>query len=221
MATPAKPSSSASSNESSEQFTPYISASTLLPEFTPRAVILGALFGIIFGASTVYLGLKVGLTVSASIPIAVLAITVLKAFGKASILENNIVQTTGSAAESIAAGIVFTIPALLILGLDIDITRTSLIAAAGGLLGGIINDSLAAFVNRERTRHAALSRRHGLRRRFSRRRKGRLRRQDRLSRFWCRSCVQIPDVGLQVLERDSGKSLERLSRRARRRRDFA
>ncbi len=131
MATPAK-------TESSEQFTPYISASTLLPEFTPRAVILGALFGIIFGASTVYLGLKVGLTVSASIPIAVLAITVLKAFGKASILENNIVQTTGSAAESIAAGIVFTIPALLILGLDIDITRTSLIAAAGGLLGVLL-----------------------------------------------------------------------------------
>ena len=134
MATPAK----LNSSESSEQFTPYVSASTLLPEFTPRAVILGALFGIIFGASTVYLGLKVGLTVSASIPIAVLAITVLKAFGKASILENNIVQTTGSAAESIAAGIVFTIPALLILGLDIDITRTSLIAAAGGLLGVLL-----------------------------------------------------------------------------------
>jgi putative OPT family oligopeptide transporter len=111
----------------------------VLPEFTLRAVVLGAIFGIIFGASTVYLGLKVGLTVSASIPIAVLAITVLRALpGRASILENNIVQTTGSAAESIAAGIVFTIPALLILGLDIDILRTSMIAAAGGLLGVLL-----------------------------------------------------------------------------------
>jgi putative OPT family oligopeptide transporter len=114
---------------------PYVSPSTILPEFTSRAVILGVLFGLIFGASTVYLGLKVGLTVSASIPIAVLSITVLRVLGRASILENNIVQTTGSAAESIAAGIVFTIPALLILGLDIDLVRTSMIAAAGGLLG--------------------------------------------------------------------------------------
>ncbi len=121
-----------------EAHKPYVESSRVLPEFTARAVILGAIFGIIFGASTVYLGLKVGLTVSASIPIAVLAITVLRAFGRASILENNIVQTTGSAAESIAAGIVFTIPALLILGLDIDITRTSLIAAAGGLLGVLL-----------------------------------------------------------------------------------
>ncbi len=128
-------SSHTTETEAVDTHKPYISASVLIPEFTPRAVILGAIFGIIFGASTVYLGLKVGLTVSASIPIAVLAITVLRAFGRASILENNIVQTTGSAAESIAAGIVFTIPALLILGLDIDIMRTSLIAAAGGLLG--------------------------------------------------------------------------------------
>lgn len=114
---------------------PYIPASTTIAEFTPRAIILGVLFGLIFGASTVYLGLKVGLTVSASIPIAVLSITVLRLLGRATILENNIVQTTGSASESIAAGIVFTIPALLILGLDLDITRTSLIAACGGLLG--------------------------------------------------------------------------------------
>jgi putative OPT family oligopeptide transporter len=117
---------------------PYVPPSTILPEFTLRAVLLGVIFGLIFGASTVYLGLKVGLTVSASIPIAVLAISILRAFGRASILENNIVQTTGSAAESIAAGIVFTIPALFILGLDIDIVRTSLIAAAGGLLGVLL-----------------------------------------------------------------------------------
>lgn len=117
---------------------PYVSASTILPEFTPRAVILGVLFGLAFGASTVYLGLKVGLTVSASIPIAVLSITVLRLFGRATILENNIVQTTGSAGESIAAGVVFTIPALLILGLDLDIFRTTLIGLTGGLLGVLL-----------------------------------------------------------------------------------
>ena len=117
---------------------PYVPASTILPEFTLRAIILGILFGLIFGASTVYLGLKVGLTVSASIPIAVLSITILRLLGRASILENNIVQTTGSAAESIAAGIVFTIPALLILGLDLDLMQTAIVGAAGGLLGVLL-----------------------------------------------------------------------------------
>jgi putative OPT family oligopeptide transporter len=128
----------ASKTAASATHQPYIASSDSIAEFTPRAVILGILFGLVFGASTVYLGLKVGLTVSASIPIAVLAITVLRAFGRATILENNIVQTTGSASESIAAGIVFTIPALFILGLDLDIMRTSMIAAAGGLLGVLL-----------------------------------------------------------------------------------
>ncbi|MBL8151770.1 MAG: oligopeptide transporter, OPT family [Blastocatellia bacterium] len=105
---------------------------------TPRALVLGAFFGILFGASSVYLALKVGLTVSASVPIAVLSITILRLFGRATILENNIVQTTGSAGESIAAGVVFTIPALLILGLDLDISRTSLIALTGGWLGVLL-----------------------------------------------------------------------------------
>src|SRR5277367_5807063 len=98
-----------------KQFKPFISASELVPEFTLRAIILGAIFGVIFGAASVYLGLKVGLTVSASIPIAVLAISVFKKLGNASILESNIVQTIGSAGESVAAGVVFTIPALLFL----------------------------------------------------------------------------------------------------------
>jgi putative OPT family oligopeptide transporter len=124
--------------QSAATFHPYVPATTILPEFTPRAVILGALFGVIFGASTVYLGLKTGLTVSASIPIAVLSITLLRMLGRSTILENNLVQTTGSAGESIAGGIVFTIPALLILGLDLDVLRTSLIALTGGLLGTLL-----------------------------------------------------------------------------------
>jgi putative OPT family oligopeptide transporter len=105
---------------------------------TPKAIILGAIFGIIFGAATVYLGLKVGLTVSASIPIAVLAIAVFKKIGKSTILENNIVQTIGSAGESVAAGVVFTIPALLFLpgGRDyFQYFQIFVLALAGGILG--------------------------------------------------------------------------------------
>ncbi|MEK7749166.1 MAG: oligopeptide transporter, OPT family, partial [Bacteroidota bacterium] len=98
-----------------KQFQPYIPDSQIVPEFTVKAIILGAMFGLIFGASTVYLALRAGLTVSASIPIAVLAIAVFKRFGKSTILENNIVQTIGSAGESVAAGVAFTFPALIFL----------------------------------------------------------------------------------------------------------
>src|SRR5215218_10307163 len=97
-------------------FKPYVPATRSPAEFTVKAVVIGALFGLLFGASTVYLGLRAGLTVSASIPIAVLAISMLKRLGGSTILENNIVQTIGSAGESVAAGVVFTIPALIFFG---------------------------------------------------------------------------------------------------------
>ncbi len=119
-------------------FKPYIAASDFVPEFTPKAIILGSFFGILFGAATVYLGLKVGLTVSASIPIAVLAISIFKRFGKATILESNIVQTIGSAGESVAAGVVFTIPALLFLagGREyFQYFQIFVLALIGGILG--------------------------------------------------------------------------------------
>jgi len=93
------------------------------------------LLGLIFGASNVYLALKIGLTVSASIPIAVLSITIFRWFGRSTILENNIVQTTGSAADSVSAGVVFTIPAILLMGYDLDISRVTILAIAGGLMG--------------------------------------------------------------------------------------
>src|SRR6187549_2153119 len=96
-------------------FKPYISATDNVKEFTLKAIIMGGIFGIIFGASTVYLALKAGLTVSASIPIAVLAISLGRKFLKTTILENNIIQTTGSAGESIASGVVFTLPGFLFL----------------------------------------------------------------------------------------------------------
>ena len=106
-------------------------------EFSLRAVVLGALFGILFGAVSVYVGLRAGLTVSASIPIAVLSISILRAFGRSTILENNIVQTTGSAGESVAAGVIFTMPALIFLGfsLNTEYWRIFFLALLGGWLG--------------------------------------------------------------------------------------
>jgi putative OPT family oligopeptide transporter len=104
-------------------------------EFTLRAVLLGSFLGIVFGLVTVYIALEVGLNFSASIPIAVLSITVLKYLGRSSILENNIVQTVGSAGESIAAGVVYTIPALLFLGYRLEIWRIFWLSLVGGVLG--------------------------------------------------------------------------------------
>jgi len=117
------------------KFQPYVPAEESRPEFTLRAVSLGALFGVLFGAVTVYVGLRAGLTVAASIPIAVLSISILRAFGKASILENNIVQTTGSAGESVAGGVIFTLPALIFLGFGLDYWRIAFLALIGGCLG--------------------------------------------------------------------------------------
>src|SRR5512146_2532601 len=114
---------------------PYIAPSQTLAELTPRALVLGVILGLVFGASNVYLALKIGLTVSASIPIAVLAITIFRTLGRSTILENNIVQTTGSAADSVSAGVVFTIPAILLMGYDLDISRVTILAIAGGLMG--------------------------------------------------------------------------------------
>jgi putative OPT family oligopeptide transporter len=114
---------------------PYIAATDSPRELTVRAVVVGALLGIVFAASSVYLALKVGLTVSASIPIAVLSITIFRFFGRATILENNIVQTTGSAGESIAAGVAFTLPSLLLMGYDLAAGRVLLLSVLGGLLG--------------------------------------------------------------------------------------
>ncbi len=132
-----------------DDFKPYVPAEQVIPEFTAKAVLIGALFGLIFGAATVYLALKAGLTVSASIPIAVLSISLLKKLGGSTILENNMVQTIGSAGESIAAGVVFTLPGFLFLSTD-PITKLSVgapffsywtiftLALLGGVLGTLM-----------------------------------------------------------------------------------
>jgi putative OPT family oligopeptide transporter len=120
---------------------PYVPDSANLPEFTWPAVLVGAVLGIIFGASSLYLLLKVGMTVSASVPIAVLSITLFRAFSKgfgfrrATILENNVVQTTGSAGESIAFGVGVTMPALLLLGFEMSWIRVMTVSVLGGILG--------------------------------------------------------------------------------------
>ncbi len=122
-------------------FQSYIPDKEILPEFTWPAVVVGALLGIVFGASSLYLLLKVGMTVSASVPIAVLSITLFRAFSsgfgfrRATILENNIVQTTGSAGESIAFGVGVTMPALLLLGFEMDPIRVMTVSVLGGILG--------------------------------------------------------------------------------------
>jgi putative OPT family oligopeptide transporter len=121
-------------------FTPYIAPDTNMRELTLRPIIVGAILGLIFGASSLYLVLRVGLTVSASIPVAVISITLFRLFARmgardATILEHNIVQTAGSAGESIAFGVGVTMPAILILGFDLEITRVMLVAILGGLIG--------------------------------------------------------------------------------------
>jgi OPT family oligopeptide transporter len=129
--------------ESPKQFKPFVSPETRMAEFTVKSVLTGAAFGIVFGAATVYLALKAGLTVSASIPIAVIAITLGRKFLRTTILENNIIQTTGSAGESIAAGVVFTLPGFLFLSEPgsanyFNYFTILILAIFGGILGTLM-----------------------------------------------------------------------------------
>jgi putative OPT family oligopeptide transporter len=140
------------------QYESYIAPETKMPEFTARAVITGTILGMIFGASSLYLVLKVGITVSASIPVAVISITIFRLLSKigirdATILENNMVQTAGSAGESIAFGVGVTMPAIIVLGYDLEIGRITLVAVLGGLLGILMMIPL---------RRALIVRQHGV-----------------------------------------------------------
>src|SRR5687768_4888624 len=146
-----EPTKTPAKNPPAEVVKPYVPASeTKMPEFTLSAILTGTILGIIFAASSMYLVLKVGMTVSASIPIAVLSISLFRGFSyltqfsfipsflrvrRATILENNMVQTTGSAGESIAFGVGVTMPALMLLGFEMDLLRIMTVAVLGGLLG--------------------------------------------------------------------------------------
>lgn len=127
-------------HSSDSKFEPFIAPGTIMREFTLRAVITGTILGMVFGASSLYLALKVGLTVSASIPVAVISLTLYRILSKvglrdSTILEHNIAQTAGSAGESLAFGVGVTMPAILILGYDLELPRVMLVAVLGGLLG--------------------------------------------------------------------------------------
>lgn len=126
------------------EFQPYVPASVTLPELTVRAIILGLLLGALMTAANTYLGLYIGMTVSASIPAAVMSMLLLRMFRfkDVSILENNIVQTMTSAGESLAAGIIFTMPALLVMGREMDTLTTFIVAILGGILGTIFTITL-------------------------------------------------------------------------------
>jgi len=141
-----------------KSFQPFVSPQTNMAELTVKSILVGSLFGVIFGAATVYLALKAGLTVSASIPIAVIAITLGRKFLKTTILENNIIQTTGSAGESIAAGVSFTLPGFLFLSSPDSATYFNyltilILAIVGGMLGTLLMVPLrrALIVNEHET----------------------------------------------------------------------
>lgn len=140
-----------------ERYRPYVAPETSLPELTVRAVAIGLVLAVVFGAANAYLGLKVGLTVSASIPAAVMAVAIFRAVRRGSILETNMVQTIGSAGESVAAGVIFTLPALYIWqrtdpSIVVDLVEVSVIAAFGGVLGVLFMIPLRRYL---------ISREHG------------------------------------------------------------
>lgn len=137
-------------NTETEQYQPFVPAGQIVPEFTVKAILLGILFGIIFGAANAYLGLRAGLTISTSIPVAVMAVAVFRILSrfniKNSILETNIAQTTGSASSSVASGVIFTLPALFMWGLPPTLIQMTMLAMCGGLLGVLFMIPLRRFL---------------------------------------------------------------------------
>ena len=142
-----------------DRYPPYVAPEAKLDEFTVRAVVIGILLSVVFGAANAYLGLRVGLTVSASIPAAVMAVGVFRLIGRGTILESNVVQTIASSGESLAAGVIFTIPALFIWqrqdpAVVVDVMQVTVVAALGGLLGVLMMIPLRGYlINKE---HGAL-----------------------------------------------------------------
>ena len=229
-------------------FRPYIPAQAHLRELTWLPLFVGTLLGMVFGASSLWLVLKVGLTVSASIPVAVISISLFRLLkkppiGDATILENNIVQTAGSAGESIAFGVGVTMPAILILGFDLEFTRVMLVATMGGLLGILMMIPL---------RRALIVQQHGFlkypegtacaevlkagaseesraaadpiyKSKSSRRiRRGCLRREDYLYRFRNRTRISSRDGSVEGMERRAEQSIRRtFQSRIDRGRDFS
>jgi len=145
---------SKSANQSNQEFQPYVKDTESMAEFTAKAIIVGVIFGVLFGAANAYLGLLVGITVSTSIPVAVMSVGFFKIIqkifgGRATILESNISQTTGSASSSLASGVIFTIPALFLWGINPSIWQLAGLAMLGGLLGVLFMIPLRRFLIRD------------------------------------------------------------------------
>ena len=194
---------------------PYVPAEETMPEFTPSAVLLGAVLGIVFGASSLYLVLKVGMTVSASIPVAVLSITLFRGFSSASsaFAGPQFSKTTSCRrpvrpGESIAFGVGVTMPALMLLGFEMDIGRVMVVAVLGGLLGILMMIPLRASVHRQTARQAKISRRNRVRRGAHRRRKGGISAQNRFRWFRHRVCLSIPVARHEIVERHRESCVE-------------
>ena len=135
-----------SAKVSGEDYKPYVSPDENVREFTVRAVIIGCILACLFGAANAYLAMKIGMTICASIPAAVIGMAVLKGFRNSSVLENNIVQTVGSSGEALAAGVAFTLPALLLMGVNVKIVTIFAIAALGGVLGCLLMIPIRKFL---------------------------------------------------------------------------
>jgi len=132
-----------------DQYEPYVEKSAGIPEFTLRSIIAGSIFGMLFGASNAYLGLKSGLTVATSIPIAVMSVALFRLWKDSTILETNMSQTVGSASSSLASGVIFTIPALFLWGLSPGIVQIAFLAGLGGILGILFMIPLRRFLIKE------------------------------------------------------------------------
>ena len=135
-----------SSKVSGENYKPYVSPDENIKEFTVRAVVIGCILACLFGAANAYLAMKIGMTICASIPAAVIGMAVLKGLKGSTVLENNIVQTVGSSGEALAAGVAFTLPALLLMGVNVKMITIFTIAALGGLLGCILMIPIRKFL---------------------------------------------------------------------------
>lgn len=131
---------------SGKEYEPYIPASANVREFTARAVIIGCVISILFGAANAYLAMQIGMTICASIPAAVIGMAILKGLKNGTVLENNIIQTVGSSGESLAAGVAFTLPALLLLNLPVSAVMVFVIACTGGIMGILIMIPLRKYL---------------------------------------------------------------------------
>ena len=198
-----------------ESYPPYVGADQSPVEFSIKSIGFGILFGVLFGMANAFLGLRSGLTISTSIPVAVLSVAGFRAVaalgGRSNILETNISQTVGSASSSVASGVIFTLPALFLWGMPPSLVQMTLLAMCGGLLGVLFMIPLRRFLIEKRARQASLSRGDRLRRGARGQRGGRRPRDERVPRHRGGGLPEVPDL---LAASDSGRRARRHPRPA-------